>query len=66
MAVPPRIVAGKLALPDIAGKKGIVIRLVITPGKANIAKPAARGMFPFRLGGKPPACLLYTSDAADE
>ena len=52
MAVPGRIMLGEPSLPDIAGEKLLVIWFVITPGKADIAKPTTRGMFPFRLTGK--------------
>ena len=46
------VLEGEAALPDIAGQKPLIIRFFIAPGKPDIAKPAPRGMFPFRLAGK--------------
>ena len=49
IAVSPAVGLRKPALPDVAGHEICIIRFVITPGKAHIPAPAARGMFPLCL-----------------
>ena len=49
MAIKRQIAIGKAALPDIAGKEGLIVRFLIPPGEPDVASAATRGVLPLRL-----------------